>query len=105
MEKKIFKVGTGGMDSKVNAATWALDRGVSVVICNGTQDKAIKTIIAGRKVGTFFTETAAGGPTPVDMLAENGNDFYVICMGSFFYYFFFLVVFHFNLAFIFMNFK
>lgn len=60
------------MDSKVNAATWALDRGVSVVICNGTQDKAIKTIIAGRKVGTFFTETSVGGPTPVDMLAENG---------------------------------
>lgn len=61
------------MDSKVNAATWALDRGVSVVICNGTQDKAIKTIIAGRKVGTFFTETNVGGPTPVDMLAENGK--------------------------------
>lgn len=70
---KKSKVGTGGMDSKVNAATWALDRGVSVVICNGTQDKAIKTIIAGRKVGTFFTETAAGGPTPVDMLAENAR--------------------------------
>lgn len=65
------------MDSKVSAATWALDRGVSVVICNGTQEKAIKTIIGGRKVGTFFTETAAGGPTPVDTLAENGklNDF------------------------------
>lgn len=68
----VIKVGTGGMDSKVNAATWALDRGVSVVICNGTQDKAIKTIIAGRKVGTFFTETSAGGPTPVETLAENG---------------------------------
>lgn len=61
------------MDSKVAAATWALDRGVSVVICNGTQEKAIKTIIGGRKVGTFFTETAAGGPTPVDTLAENGK--------------------------------
>lgn len=73
------------MDSKVNAATWALDRGVSVVICNGTQDKAIKTIIAGRKVGTFFTETAAGGPTPVDTLAENGKDaifFFVILTRS-----------------------
>ncbi|XP_055307359.1 delta-1-pyrroline-5-carboxylate synthase [Sitodiplosis mosellana] len=69
---KKSKVGTGGMDSKVNAATWALDRGVSVVICNGTQDKAIKTIIAGRKVGTFFTETAAGGHS-VDMLAENAR--------------------------------
>lgn len=69
------QVGTGGMDSKVNAATWALDRGVSVVICNGAQDKAIKAIIAGRKVGTFFTENAAGGPTPVDTLAENGKKF------------------------------
>lgn len=68
-----MQVGTGGMDSKVNAATWALDRGVSVVICNGTQEKAIKLIIGGRKVGTFFTETAAGGPTPVDTLAESGK--------------------------------
>lgn len=67
------KVGTGGMDSKVNAATWALDRGVSVVICNGTQEKAIKTIISGRKVGTFFTETTTGDATPVDVLAENGK--------------------------------
>lgn len=67
------QVGTGGMDAKVSAATWALDRGVNVVICNGTQEKAIKTIIGGRKVGTFFTETTAGGPTPVDTLAENGK--------------------------------
>lgn len=67
------KVGTGGMDAKVSAATWALDRGVNVVICNGTQEKAIKTIIGGRKVGTFFTESAAGGPTPVDTLAENAR--------------------------------
>lgn len=66
------KTGTGGMDSKVNAATWALDRGVSVVICNGTQDKAIKTIISGRKVGTFFTETSTGGAAPSEYLAENG---------------------------------
>lgn len=73
------------MDSKVNAATWALDRGVSVVICNGAQEKAIKTIIAGRKVGTFFTETAAGGPEPVDALAENGmnvNSKCKICISS-----------------------
>lgn len=63
------------MDSKVSAATWALDRGVNVVICNGTQEKAIKTIIGGRKVGTFFTEDAVGGPTPVDTLAENGKWF------------------------------
>lgn len=67
------KVGTGGMDSKVNAATWALDRGVSVVICNGTQDKAIKNILTGRKVGTFFTESTAEKATPVEQLAENAR--------------------------------
>lgn len=67
------KVGTGGMDSKVNAATWALDRGVSVVICNGTQEKAIKTIMSGRKVGTFFTDSNVGTTVPVEVLAENGK--------------------------------
>lgn len=57
----------------MKAATWALDRGVSVVICNGMQEKAIKTIIAGRKVGTFFTESTESFSTPVDVLAENGK--------------------------------
>lgn len=66
------QVGTGGMDSKVNAATWAMARGVSVVICNGMQEKAIKTIISGRKVGTFFTDYATNSSTSVDVLAENG---------------------------------
>lgn len=61
------------MDSKVSAATWALDRGVSVVICNGTQEKAIKTIIGGRKVGTFFTETVHGASASVEASAENGK--------------------------------
>lgn len=57
---------------RLNAATWALDRGVSVVICNGSQDNAIKTIVEGRKVGTFFTETETDR-TPVESLAENGE--------------------------------
>ncbi|EDW79036.2 uncharacterized protein Dwil_GK10672 [Drosophila willistoni] len=71
---KKSKVGTGGMDSKVKAATWALDRGVSVVICNGMQEKAIKTIIGGRKVGTFFTEaTESANSVPVEVMAENAR--------------------------------
>lgn len=71
---KKSKTGTGGMDSKVNAATWALDRGVSVVICNGMLEKAIKTIINGRKVGTFFTEGSSNVDmrSNVEFLAENG---------------------------------
>ncbi|XP_050677809.1 delta-1-pyrroline-5-carboxylate synthase isoform X1 [Leptidea sinapis] len=67
------KVGTGGMDSKVNAATWAMARGVSVVICNGMQEKAIKTIISGRKVGTFFTDSPITSTTSVDVMAENAR--------------------------------
>ncbi|XP_053669219.1 delta-1-pyrroline-5-carboxylate synthase [Anopheles marshallii] len=67
------KVGTGGMNSKVMAATWALDRGVSVVICNGHQDKAIKSILTGRKVGTFFTESTTEKTTPVEQVAENAR--------------------------------
>ncbi|EDW19045.1 delta-1-pyrroline-5-carboxylate synthase [Drosophila mojavensis] len=71
---KKSKVGTGGMDSKVKAATWALDRGVSVVICNGMQEKAIKTIVGGRKVGTFFTEaTESANTIPVEVMAENAR--------------------------------
>jgi delta-1-pyrroline-5-carboxylate synthetase len=61
------------MDSKVNAATWAMARGVSVVICNGMQEKAIKTIISGRKVGTFFTDNPTNSSASVDVLAENGK--------------------------------
>uniref|UniRef100_A0A8D8RMW0 Delta-1-pyrroline-5-carboxylate synthase n=1 Tax=Cacopsylla melanoneura TaxID=428564 RepID=A0A8D8RMW0_9HEMI len=68
------KVGTGGMDSKVNSATWALDRGVSVVICNGMQKEAIKQIVAGKKIGTFFTDASAqSSGTPVEVLAENAR--------------------------------
>lgn len=61
------------MDSKVNAATWAMARGVSVVICNGMQEKAIKTIISGRKVGTFFTDSPTISSASVDVMAENGK--------------------------------
>lgn len=65
------------MDSKVQAATWAMARGVSVVICNGLQDKAIKTIIGGRKVGTFFTDYAIPAGESADTMAENGISFFI----------------------------
>ncbi|XP_048524006.1 delta-1-pyrroline-5-carboxylate synthase isoform X1 [Dendroctonus ponderosae] len=67
------KVGTGGMDSKVNSAIWALDRGVSVVICNGMAKEAVKTILSGRKIGTFFTDSANIGAVPTEIVAENGT--------------------------------
>ncbi|XP_054167264.1 delta-1-pyrroline-5-carboxylate synthase-like isoform X2 [Oppia nitens] len=50
------RVGLGGMESKVKSATWALERGVSVIICNGMEDQAITRIMSGKRVGTFFTQ-------------------------------------------------
>ena len=48
---------------------------MSVVICNGMQEKAIKNILSGRRLGTFFTEdrgeTIVNAPV-VEILAENG---------------------------------
>lgn len=66
------RVGTGGMDSKVQAATWALERGVCVVICNGMQEQAIKHIMSGRKIGTFFTNSSTSS-TSTDVVAEQAR--------------------------------
>lgn len=65
-------VGTGGMDSKVKAASWALERGTSVVICNGLAQGAIKGIVHGRKIGTFFTTSNSVG-LEVEVLAKNAR--------------------------------
>lgn len=64
------RVGLGGMDSKVKAATWALDRDVSVVIADGFGEQIIRSIMKGKKVGTFFTKAKAYG-TPIDIQAAN----------------------------------
>lgn len=58
---------------KVNSALYAMDHDVSVVICNGNQEKAVKHILAGRKIGTFFTKEAVPQTSPVEILAENGK--------------------------------
>ncbi|KAI1301563.1 Delta-1-pyrroline-5-carboxylate synthase [Halotydeus destructor] len=50
------KVGTGGMESKVYSAAWALERGVSVVICNGEEEQGVNKVVQGKPVGTFFTD-------------------------------------------------
>ncbi|XP_068709914.1 delta-1-pyrroline-5-carboxylate synthase-like isoform X1 [Montipora capricornis] len=58
------RVGRGGMESKVKAAKWALERGTSVVIANGTSsDYVIRQVLDGRKVGTFFTLVDETGPS------------------------------------------
>merc|ERR1739844_261087 len=66
-------VGTGGMESKVNSALWALDNGVSVVICNGMKYRSIRKIIDGEKVGTFFAKNTFDG-APAEILAKNARN-------------------------------
>ncbi|XP_013413324.1 delta-1-pyrroline-5-carboxylate synthase isoform X2 [Lingula anatina] len=56
------RVGLGGMESKVKAATWCLGHDVGVVICNGTEESAILNIVDGKKVGTMFTDAMVEGP-------------------------------------------
>lgn len=57
------RVGLGGMDSKVQAALWAVQRGTSVIICNGCNfvGTTILDGVRGKNVGTFFTEFEING--------------------------------------------
>lgn len=65
-------VGTGGMESKVKCASWALDHNVGVVISNGQTDKAILNVVNGQKIGTFFAKTSSQA-VPVDVQAVKGT--------------------------------
>ena len=87
-------VGTGGMESKVKSALWALEHGSSVVICNGMRHNSIRKIIDGQKIGTFFTQ-ATPDATPVDILAKNGNQTYIFSfdMNSSFFISFYITFF------------
>ena len=60
--------------SQVKAGSWALENGVSVVVCNGKLEKAITGIVKGKNIGTFFTP-AKGTNTPVEVEAAFGKIF------------------------------
>lgn len=47
-------LGTGGMKTKLNAASIAADKGISTVIANGTNPEILYDIAAGKNVGTIF---------------------------------------------------
>lgn len=69
-------VGTGGMESKIAAASWALEHQCSVVICNGQQENAITDTINGKKIGTFFTndENADANAFTKEIIAAKARD-------------------------------
>ena len=56
----------------MEAATWALEHDVSVVIADGFADNTILDVVHGKKVGTFFTAAKSTG-TPVEEQAANGE--------------------------------
>ena len=69
-EKSNF--GTGGMESKVMSAGFALDHGCSVIICNGMKYNTIRSIMAGENIGTMFSPLEIEG-TSVSVLAKNSR--------------------------------
>jgi len=46
--------GTGGMETKLNAAKLATSSGIDVVLANGNEPEIILDIIAGKNIGTLF---------------------------------------------------
>ncbi|KAG9510583.1 Delta-1-pyrroline-5-carboxylate synthase, partial [Fragariocoptes setiger] len=47
-------VGAGGMESKIRSAMWAVERGTTVVVCNGNEPHILTRLVSGENVGTFF---------------------------------------------------
>ncbi|CAF0719134.1 unnamed protein product [Brachionus calyciflorus] len=69
----ISNVGTGGMESKIAAAEFALENNCSVIICNGKQQNAILDSLNGKKIGTFFSNSVSSMAT-VENLASNARN-------------------------------
>jgi glutamate 5-kinase len=59
VESKREKVGTGGMQSKLNAALKACRAGANAVIAPATRPGVIRDILAGKDVGTLFPAAAS----------------------------------------------
>lgn len=66
-------VGTGGMESKISAASYAVDNDCSVIICNGKLQNAIVDSVCGKKVGTFFTNDFDISSNNIENMAINGK--------------------------------
>lgn len=48
------KLGTGGMITKISAASIATAKGIHVVLASGSRNEAIEEILEGKDVGTLF---------------------------------------------------
>lgn len=66
-------VGTGGMESKIRAASFAVKNNCSVIICNGRLENAIIDSVKGKKIGTFITNEIEMNARSVENMALQGN--------------------------------
>lgn len=64
--------GTGGMESKVQSACYALDHGCTVIICNGMKYNTIRSIMAAQNIGTMFSPLEISGAN-VEGLAKQAR--------------------------------
>jgi len=48
--------GTGGMQSKVNAAAFAAKHGINAVVANAGNERVLSEILVGKEVGTWFVK-------------------------------------------------
>lgn len=71
-------VGTGGMESKIKAAAYAVENDCSVVICNGKLPNAIVDTVRGKKIGTFFAPDLDMSSLSVENLAMQGILCYIV---------------------------
>ncbi len=51
---KTTEVGTGGMQTKINAALISTSAGANMIICNSNQIKNLCDIVSGSEIGTLF---------------------------------------------------
>ncbi|MCW2277118.1 glutamate 5-kinase [Heliophilum fasciatum] len=58
------KLGTGGMTTKLQAASIAADAGAAMVIARSSLPNVLRKIMAGEPVGTFFAAKASRKTTP-----------------------------------------
>jgi len=52
--KKGTETGTGGMETKINAAKIVTGSGETMVLANGSVEKVVSRILAGEEIGTIF---------------------------------------------------
>ena len=52
--------GTGGMQTKLQAARLAADRGIDTILANGGRPEVLREIVRGGRVGTLFPGKAGG---------------------------------------------